>query len=81
MPNNVQGSDGRWLRRLVGGAACVAVLLLIVLGIPRLGARSPVAILALGVLAVLTMRLVEGRVRRWFDRWAEREAARRAGPR
>lgn len=81
MPSKVQVSDGRWLRRLVGGAACVAVLVLIVLGIPRLGARSPIAIVVLAVLAVLTMRLVERRVRRWFDRWAEREAARRAGPR
>ncbi len=80
MPSKLPASDARWLRRLVGVAACLAVLVLVILGIPRLGARSPIAIVALCVLAVLTMKLVEHRVRRWFDRWAARTLPPRGRP-
>ncbi|HSB70140.1 MAG TPA: hypothetical protein VLT62_12470 [Candidatus Methylomirabilis sp.] len=71
------------LRRGVGAAVLVAVVGILLIAIPRLGARSPVAILVICVLAILTMKLVERRVRRWAQRWEEREAARnrRPGPR
>ena len=74
---------GSILRRGVGAVVLLAVLGFAVWVLPRLGARSPVAILVICVLAILTMKLVERRVRRWFRQWEEREAARarRPGPR
>ncbi len=59
------------LRRAVGAAILVAVVGILLIAIPRLGARSPVAILVVCVLAVLTMKLVERRVRQWFNRWGD----------
>jgi len=55
-------------------------LAIVVLVVPRLAPRSPIAIVVLCVLAVLTMKLVEHRIRQWFDRWAKREAARTTPP-
>ena len=68
--------DERRVRRWIGAVLCLAMLGISVLVVPRLGARSPIAIVTVCVLGVLIMKLVERRVRRWFDRWAEREAAR-----
>ncbi len=48
--------------------------------IPRLSPRSPLAIVVLCALAILTTKLVERRVRQWFTRWAERQAGRTSGP-
>jgi hypothetical protein len=53
----------------------LAALAIVLMVIPRLGSRSPVAIALLCVLAVLTMKLVERRVYQWFHRWADRQAA------
>ncbi len=68
------------LRRWIG----VIIFLLIAVAagwaIPRLGARSPLTFVLLPILAVLTMKLVERRVGRWFRRWAERQAARTSRP-
>lgn len=70
------------LRRWIG----VAVLLITVgiawVVIPRLGAgaRSPVAIVLLCGVAVFVMKLVERLVHKWFQRWADREAARTRQP-
>ena len=52
----------------------------IALVVPRFAPRSPLAIVALCVGAILTMKLVEHRIRQWFDRWAKREAARTTPP-
>ncbi len=80
MPSRHHAWDARRVRRWIGAVICLVTLGIAALVIPRVLPRSPVAIVALCVLAVLTMKLVERWVRRWFDRWAEREAARRAGP-
>lgn len=71
------------LRRGVGAVVLLAVVGFALWVIPRLGVRSPVAILVICALGILTMKLVERRVRRWAQRWEEREAARarRPGPR
>ena len=74
----------RWLRRATGLVVCVLLLGIILILAPRLSPRSPVAIVALCVLAVLTMKLVERRIRQWFNAWAARHASRttnRNGPR
>ncbi len=71
MPNRPPTSPGMILRRAVGAAILVAVVGILLIAIPRLGARSPVAILVVCVLAVLTMKLVERRVRQWFNRWGD----------
>jgi membrane protein implicated in regulation of membrane protease activity len=74
---NVQRtSRERNLRRWIGAVVCLAVLGFAALVIPRLAPRSPIAIVALCALAVLTMKLVERRVRQWFNYWAARQASR-----
>ncbi|MFI5339421.1 MAG: hypothetical protein ACHQ7N_06255 [Candidatus Methylomirabilales bacterium] len=72
--------DARRVRRWIGMVMCLATLGVAALVIPRLAPRSPMAIVLLCALAVLTMKLVEHRVRRWFDRWADRQAARATPP-
>lgn len=67
------------LRRWIGAGVCLAGLGIVVLVVPRLSPRSPLAIVVLSVLAILTMKLVERRVRQWFERWAERQAGRTSG--
>jgi hypothetical protein len=68
--------DDRGLRRWVGLVAFFLVAIALVWVASRLGPRSPLAFVILPVLGILTMKLVERRVSRWFRRWAEREAAR-----
>jgi peptidoglycan/LPS O-acetylase OafA/YrhL len=60
------------LRRWIGWAVLVVVLALAGWLVPRFLPRSPVTILFVCGLAVLTMKLVEHRVRRWLRRYAER---------
>ncbi len=50
-------------------------------GVTRLAPRSPVVILTVCVLAIVAMKLVEHRVRRWFRRWEEMDRRRREGRR
>jgi len=71
---------GKWLRRATAVVVCVVLLGIILVLVPRVGPRSPVTIVVLCALAVLTMKLVERRVRQWFDRWAARQASRTTGP-
>jgi hypothetical protein len=68
--------DDRRLRRWIGVILFFAVAIIAIWVVPRLGARSPIAIVIVCVLAILTMKLVERRVAWWFQRWAQREAAR-----
>ena len=67
---------GKWLRRATAVVVCVVLLGIILVLVPRLGPRSPVTIVVLCALAVLTMKLVERRVREWFNCWAARQASR-----
>jgi len=80
MPNRPQARAAGGARRWLGIVFYLAALGIVVMAIPRLGARSPVAIVLLCALAILTMKLVERRVHRWFQRWAERQAGRTSGP-
>ena len=68
--------DDRRLRRWVGVVIFSLVAIALVWAASRLGSRSPLAFVILPALGILTMKLVERRVARWFRRWAEREAAR-----
>ena len=68
--------DDRRLRRWVGVVIFSLVAIALVWIASRLGSRSPLAFVILPALGILTMKLVERRVGRWFRRWAEREAAR-----
>jgi hypothetical protein len=68
--------DGGTLRRWIDVAVFLLALAAAVWLIPRISPRSPIAILVLCVVAVLTMKLVERRIRQLFRRWAERQAAR-----
>jgi len=70
--------ENRRLRRWIGVLAFFLAVAAAVWVVPRLGVRSPIAVVIVPVLAVLTMKLVERRVRQWFRRWADREAARAA---
>jgi peptidoglycan/LPS O-acetylase OafA/YrhL len=73
-------SPGMILRRGVGAVVLLATLGLLLIGISRFAPRSPLVILVVCVLGILTMKLVEYRVRRWARRWEEREAARNRPP-
>ena len=68
--------DDRGLRRWVGMVIFSLVAIALVWVASRLGSRSLLAFVILPALGILTMKLVERRVARWFRRWAEREAAR-----
>jgi hypothetical protein len=76
MANSLMDEHEKWLRRATGVVVCVILLGIILVLVPRLGPRSPVAIVVLCALAVLTMKLVERRVRQWFNYWAARQASR-----
>ncbi len=65
-------------RRWIAGVATALVLAAAWYIVPRLGARSPVAILVVCALAVLAMKLVEHRIHRWFRQWEEK-SSREAG--
>ena len=80
MRNRRPAQDARRVRRWIGAVVCVVAVGIIALVVPRLAPRSPMAIVLLCALAVLTMKLVEHRVRQWFRRWAERQAARTRPP-
>ena len=68
--------DDRRLRRWVGVVSFSLMAIVLIWVASRLGPRSPMAFVILPTLGILTMKLVERRVARWFRRWAEREAAR-----
>jgi peptidoglycan/LPS O-acetylase OafA/YrhL len=69
-------SDTRRQRRWIGLAVLLVIVGIAWVVIPRAGARSPVAIILLCGLAILVMKLVERQVHKWFQRWAEKQAAR-----
>jgi peptidoglycan/LPS O-acetylase OafA/YrhL len=73
----------RRLRRWIGWAIFAAAMAVAGWILPRVLPRSPVTILILCVAAVVTMRLVEHRIRAWFRRLEARRAAalRRPPPR
>ena len=66
------------IRRWLSGAVFFAVAAVLLWAVARFMPRSPVLILVVCVLGVLTMKLVEHRIRDWFDRW---EAASTGRPR
>ena len=68
--------DNHRLRRLVGLVIFFLMAIVLIWVASRLGGRSPLAFVILPALGILTMKLVERRVARWFRRWAEREAER-----
>ena len=72
--------DNHRLRRLVGLVIFFLMAIVLIWVASRLGGRSPLAFVILPALGILTMKLVERRVARWFRRWAEREAARAPRP-
>ena len=72
--------DDRRLRRWIGLIIFFPVAIILIWIASRLGGRSPLAFVILPALGILTMKLVERRVARWFRRWAEREAARASRP-
>jgi peptidoglycan/LPS O-acetylase OafA/YrhL len=67
--------ESRSLWRWIAAATFFVAVGAAVWVVPRLGARSPITVVVLCVAAVLTMKLVERRVRQFFQRWAERQAA------
>jgi len=71
---HLAGCDRR-LRRLIGLVAFAGVLAVGVGVLPRLLPRSPLTVLAACVLAVVTMKLVEGRLSRWVRRLGEQEGS------
>jgi len=75
--------DPRRVRRWIGLAVLLVIVGIAWVVIPRLGAggRSPLAIVLLCGLAILVMKLVERQVHKWFQRWAEKQAARTLPPR
>jgi cell division protein FtsW (lipid II flippase) len=75
MRNRQAVKDARRVRRWIAALVCVVAVGIIALVVPRLAPRSPIAIVVLCALAILTVKLVEHRVRRWFDRWTNRQAA------
>ena len=81
MANSQPGQDPRGTRRWIGAVVCMGVVGMIALLVPRLAPRSPLAIVLLCALGVLTMKLVEHRVQQWFRRWADRQTGRSTRPR
>ncbi len=69
-------NKGQRTRRGIAGAAALLAGAAIWYFVPRLGVRSPAAIVVVCATAILAMKLIEHRVRRWFRRWEERTAAR-----
>jgi cell division protein FtsW (lipid II flippase) len=65
-------------RRWLGAGVLLVLIGGIVLVVPRIAPRSPLTIVVLCALAVLTMKLVEHRIRRWLTWWARQQAAREA---
>ncbi len=63
------------LRRWLGAGVVLVLIGGIALVVPRIAPRSPLAIVVLCALAILTMKLVERRLRQWLTAWAARQAA------
>jgi membrane protein implicated in regulation of membrane protease activity len=80
MPSDHHPKDARRVRRWIGAVVCLVALGIIAIVIPRLAPRSPLVIVLVCALAVLTMKLVERRVRQGFDRWERRQTVRSAPP-
>jgi membrane protein implicated in regulation of membrane protease activity len=59
------------LRRWLGAAVFLLAIAVAVWVVPRLGVRSPLTVVLLPILAILTMKLVERRIGQWLRRWAE----------
>ena len=72
MENRSAARNAAKARRWIGAIVCLVLLGIIVAVIPRVSPRSPITIVVLCVLAVLTMKLVEHRVARWYKAWASR---------
>jgi peptidoglycan/LPS O-acetylase OafA/YrhL len=66
-------------RRWLGAGVLLILIGGIVLVVPRIAPRSPLTIVVLCALAILTMKLVERRLRQWLTAWAARQTA--AAPR
>ncbi len=69
------------LRRGLMPVVVFPIIAALAWGVTRLTPRSPIVILAVCVLAIVAMKLVEHRVRRWFRRWEEMDRRRRQGKR
>jgi hypothetical protein len=65
------------LRRWLVPGVLVAIVGALAWGLTRVAPRSPLVILATCVLAVVTLKVVEREVRRWFRLWEERAARQR----
>ncbi len=63
------------LRRWLGAGVVLVLIGGIALVVPRIAPRSPLTIVVLCALAILTMKLVERRLRQWFTVWAARQTA------
>ena len=74
--DNWRAADSNSQRRWIGVAVFFLTLGIVLWLVPRLSPRSPIAVVVLCVVAVLTMKLVERRIRQLIRRWAERQAAR-----
>ena len=68
------------LRRWLGASVLLVLIGGIVLVVPRIAPRSPLTIVVLCALAILTMKLVERRLRRWLTVWAARQASKAPRP-
>jgi len=69
------------IRRWLGGALFFGVAAIGLWALARFLPRSPVVILVVCVLGVFTMKLVEHRLREWFDRWEAAYGSRPRRPR
>lgn len=63
------------LRRWLGAGVVLILIGGIVLVVPRIAPRSPLTIVVLCAAAILTMKLVERRLRQWLTLWAARQAS------
>ncbi len=76
------GLEGqRRQRRWIAGAVVIFLVAAASYVVPRLGTRSPLAIVIVCAMAILVMKLVEHRVHRWFRRWEQWSANRPEGSR
>jgi len=68
------------IRRSLAGAVFFAVAAGALWAVARFMPRSPIVILVVCVVGILTMKLVEHRVRDWFDRWESASTGRPRRP-
>jgi cell division protein FtsW (lipid II flippase) len=76
--NRPGDSQGHGPRRWLGAGVLALLVGGILLVVPRVAPRSPLTIVVVCALAILTMKLVEHRIRRWLAWWARQQAAREA---